>query len=240
MSDILKAVQFMISTANNDIHGYDQTNRNSPDYDCSSLVGTALYEAGFKVSPYSWTGNLLEQLKSCGFTECKAPWQAGDVHLNVKHHVCMSINPSQIVHASINELGKATGGKTGDQTGKEICIRDYYEYSKGWDYHLRYVGSNTGTNVEKTIETLAREVIMGYWGNGSLRISNLVRAGYNPNEVQKAVNNLLSGKTLKSDSEIAREVINGVWGNGSDRKNKLIKAGYDYDKIQKLVNEMLS
>ena len=42
MPNIMKAVNFMIDTANDNTHGYDQIHRNGPDYDCSSLVGTAL------------------------------------------------------------------------------------------------------------------------------------------------------------------------------------------------------
>lgn len=140
MCDINTAVQFMIDIANDDTHGYDQKHRNTLDYDCSSLVGTALHNGGFNVSPKSWTGNLELQLRKCGFTDCNPPWKAGDIHLKVGKHVVMSINPKQIVHASINEKGKTTGGETGDQTGKEICIRNYYEYKGGWDFHLRYDG----------------------------------------------------------------------------------------------------
>ena len=55
MANIMKAVNFIIDMANDDAHGYDQNHRNGPDYDCSSLVGTALHEAGFNVSPDSWT-----------------------------------------------------------------------------------------------------------------------------------------------------------------------------------------
>ena len=32
----------------------------------------------------------------------------------------------KIGHASIDENNKASGGKSGDQTGKEICIRNWY------------------------------------------------------------------------------------------------------------------
>lgn len=46
MPNIMKAVQFMIVTANDYTHGYDQTHRNGSYYDCSSLVRTALHEAG--------------------------------------------------------------------------------------------------------------------------------------------------------------------------------------------------
>lgn len=135
---LTKAVAYMKSIANDDSHGYDQVNRMGPDFDCSSLVGHALAEGGFNVSPASTTRNLKKQLEAEGFKECKAPWKAGDVHLKEGHHVVMSISPTKIAHASINENGKVSGGKTGDQTGKEICIRDYYEYKGGWDYHLRY------------------------------------------------------------------------------------------------------
>lgn len=51
----------------------------------------------------------------------------------------------KLVHASINEKGTTTGGKSGDQTGREICIRSYY--NKPWKYVYRYTGevSNAGT-----------------------------------------------------------------------------------------------
>ena len=38
----------------------------------------------------------------------------------------------KLAAAHIDERGKATGGKAGDQTGKEVCIRTYYVHSKGW------------------------------------------------------------------------------------------------------------
>ncbi len=40
-----------------------------------------------------------------------------------------------IGHASIDENGKARGGKAGDQTRKEVCTRKWY--NKGWDFVLR-------------------------------------------------------------------------------------------------------
>lgn len=240
MPNIMKAVQFMIDTANDNTHGYDQTHRNGPDYDCSSLIGTALHEAGFDVSPYSWTGNLESQLRACGFVDCKAPWLPGDVHLKTRHHVCMSINTSKIAQASINEKGTITGGKTGDQTCKEIWIRNYYEYSGGWDVHLRYKGQNTEEQSDVSIDTVAREIIAGKWGNGDTRKKLLTKAGYDYNTLQSKVNAILSGKELKSNGEIAREVIAGKWGNGNTRKQKLTTAGYNYSAIQKLVNQMLA
>ena len=239
MPNIMKAVQFMIDTAKDNTHGYDQSHRNSPDYDCSSLVGTALHVAGFNVSPYSWTGNLEAQLRKAGFVDCKAPWLPGDVHLNTNHHVCMSISNTNIAQASINEKGTVVGGKTGDQTGREIWIRNYYEYSYGWDVHLRYAGKNTEVTHLVPLDTIAREVISGKWGTGDTRKKLLTEAGYDYNTVQEKVNSILNGKELKSNGEIAREVIAGKWGSGDTRKHKLTNAGYNYSDIQKLVNKML-
>lgn len=239
MADIERAVKFMLDTAADNSHGYDQQYRNGPDYDCSSLVATALFEAGFAVNPSSWTGNIESQLRKCGFEECKAPWKAGDIHLKRRKHIVMSVSKTDIVHASINELGKVTGGKTGDQTGAEICKRKYYEYAGGWDVHLRYKGAGSDTSEKKTYHTLAREVIAGRYGNGEERRKRLEKEGYDYNIVQASVNMILKGDILKDNQEIAREVIQGKWGSGNERKTKLTLAGYSYTLIQGIVNSML-
>ena len=144
MSDMNKAVSWALGIARDDSHGYDQEHRNSPDYDCSSFVGTALHNAGFPVSPYSTTRNLVPQLRAAGFVDCQPPYKKGDIHITPGHHVVMSIDSSSIVHASINENNDITGGKTGDQTGREICTRSFYTPQYGWGYHLRYAGGSTG------------------------------------------------------------------------------------------------
>ena len=241
MPNIMKALQFMLDVANDNSHGYDQTKRNGPDYDCSSLVGTALKEGGFNVSPYSWTGNLRSQLLECGFKQIPVndSRKAGDIFLTEGKHVVMCVDANTIVHASINEKGTATGGKSGDQTGKEICTRSFYAPSYGWKFHFRYTGANTEVKPDVSLDTVAREVIAGKWGNGDDRKKRLESAGYNYSELQKKVNNILTGKELKTDGEIAREVIAGKWGNGDSRRNKLLNAGYDHTVIQKLVNNIL-
>lgn len=140
MSKVDTYTDYMIAMANDNSHGYSQINRGgNPDFDCSSLVGHALAKAGFNVNVNSTTRNLYEQLKRCGFTTCNRPFQKGDIHLAVGHHVCVSTDSEHIVHASIDERGTTKGHKAGDQTGKEICIRKYYTPSYGWNYHLRYI-----------------------------------------------------------------------------------------------------
>lgn len=139
------AVKWMEKIAADNTHGYDQAHRLGPDYDCSSFVSQGLIEGGFNIKKGSTTSTLYSQLKAEGFKPCTKPWKRGDIHLSVGHHVVTSTDANNIVHASINEKGTATGGKTGDQTGREICVRSYYEYPKGWTYHLRYAEPTSTT-----------------------------------------------------------------------------------------------
>ena len=144
MSVIEKAVEWAINIANDDSHGYDQIGRWGPDFDCSSLVISAFEEAGVKVKEAgaTYTGNMLSAFKKCGFEaipyEKGMTLKRGDVLLNKKHHTVLYIGDGKIVQASINEKGGIYNGKDGDQTGKEIAVGNFYEYSKGWDYVLRY------------------------------------------------------------------------------------------------------
>ena len=97
----------------------------------------------------------------------------------------------------------------------------------------------------KTVTDIAKEVIAGKWGNGSARKKALTEAGYDYDEVQAKVDELLTPKKpetppRKTVDQLAREVIAGKWGNGSHRKKALANAGYDYDAVQKRVNELLS
>lgn len=154
MSKIENAVAWAEQIAADDRHGYSQVHRNGLDYDCSSFVGTALAKAGFQVSQYSTTRNLGAQLEKAGFVKAEKPWRRGDIHLAAGHHVTMSISPTRIVHASQSENG-SIDGQTGDQTGKEICIRSYYDLPYGNTVHYRYVVKNEKPQkpIEKCIKT---------------------------------------------------------------------------------------
>lgn len=140
MNKIEKTVAWAEQTAADDRHGYSQVHRNSPDYDCSSFIGTALAKAGFPVSIYSTTRNLGGQLENAGFVKCCKPWKRGDIHLAAGHHVTMSVDANRIVHASQSENG-GIDGQTGDQTGKEICVRSYYDLPYENTVHYRYAGA---------------------------------------------------------------------------------------------------
>ena len=253
MSKIEKAVQQMEAWARDDSHGYDQTYRwgQRGDFDCSAAVIQACENAGIPVKSKgaTYTGNILAVCKKCGFVDVTskvnrstgAGLLRGDVLLNTSHHTAMYCGNGKEVEASINEKGTATGGKHGDQTGKEFLIRSYRNYP--WTNVLRYAAeSQASGSGKKDVTTVAKEVLAGKWGNGDDRKKKLQAAGYDYSAVQAEVNRLAKGgssSNKKSVTEVAKEVLNGKWGNGDARKKKLQAAGYDYNAVQKEVNRLL-
>lgn len=236
MGDIKKALDFMIEVANDNTHGYDQEHRNGPDYDCSSLLATALNKAGYNVKPTSYTGNLYSQLRACGFREItNGQFKAGDIHLTPGVHTAMSVDANRIVHARINEYGKVTGGKTGDQTGEEIAITKYYEPEGGWKYHLR---AENNTEL-KSLNTVVNEVCNGKWGRGSARANALTEAGYCYPTIRAMVNHKMNKLPNYDYKKIAVEINNGDWGPWPDRMDELAKAGIDPIAVQMIANSLL-
>ena len=190
MANIEYAVSFMEMIAKDDTHGYAQDNRNgTPDYDCSSLVGTALNKAGFNVNPLSTTRTLYDQLIKCGFKSIgiTEPRIRGDIFLSPGHHVVMCTDANNIVHASINERNTTTKGIPGDQTGREICCRSFYNPSYGWSYHLRYPQDNSAKtkptpSKDHAIDISQYNPIRDYAAMGSQFEYVLIRVGYRGSE----------------------------------------------------------
>lgn len=65
-----------------------------------------------------------------------------------------------IGHASIDERGKASGGRAGDQTGREVCTRSWY--SKGWKYCLRPKSATVAERMAKACEQGCANNKIGY------------------------------------------------------------------------------
>ena len=102
--------------------------------------------------------------------------------------------------------------------------------------------TSASTTAKKSVNTLAREVLAGKWGNGTDRKNRLAKAGYDYSKVQAAVNKLVKTSQITQDkiiNAVAHEVIAGRWGNGQERIHRLKAAGYDPNKIQKRVNELM-
>lgn len=146
------AIAFMRRACDDWSLGYDQSNRwdvkDWGETDCSALVITALRKNGFGVGEATYTGNMSYWLTRNGWkrispdiSKCKP----GDILLNDYYHTCMVISGygwnARIAQASIDENGRISGGRAGDQTGLETNTRGVYTYSKGWDCILRYEGA---------------------------------------------------------------------------------------------------
>lgn len=68
----------------------------------------------------------------------------------------------KIGHASLGEDGKARNGKAGDQTGKEVCVRDFYVYKGGWDTMLRPLDPNIAEKSAQACEAGCANNNIGY------------------------------------------------------------------------------
>jgi LysM repeat protein len=147
-----RAADEAIRIAQDNSYGYDQANRWGPDsFDCSSLVIHCYKDAGVPLTS-TYTGNMKKDFLAHGFKDVKshvnlatgAGLQKGDVLLNEQYHTAMYVGDGKLVHATGNENGGVTGGKPGDQTGREICVAPYFNHTHGWDYVLRYEGPDSG------------------------------------------------------------------------------------------------
>lgn len=149
MTKIEEAIALAKKMANDSSHGYDQSSRWGPNYDCSSFLISVWESVGVlvKTNGATYTGNMRSVFLRCGFELADvdaldltigAGLEPGDILLNDTYHTAMYIGNGQIVQASINELGTTTGGVSGDQTGREIGIARYSNYP--WNCVLRYVG----------------------------------------------------------------------------------------------------
>lgn len=142
-----KAIDWAISIANDDTHGYSQENRNGPDYDCSSFVSTAFKKGGFTVSGSLGTANMLNAFLSIGFTKYNlgtVTLQRGDILLRPRTssrggHTELYIGNNQCVAAHDNY-----DDQSGDGNGREIQVRYksdcYFCKYQDYIYILRYEG----------------------------------------------------------------------------------------------------
>lgn len=109
-------------------------------------------------------------------------------------------NPYTVrVTASVLNVRKGPGTKYAVATTvKKNEVYTIVEEKDGWGKLKSGIGwvslkHTEKTTTKKTVEEVAREVIQGKWGNGAERKKKLKAAGYDPAEVQKAVNRLLNG-----------------------------------------------
>lgn len=157
---------------------------------------------------------------------------------------------------AVNDVNRVRKVKAGtyyvfNETSGAVNVTVKSGVPGAWVCKAKNVKDSSAVNTPKeSLESVARAVIRGEWGNGDTRIKGLTAAGYNADSVQAAVNAILKGQpipdidlnqptTRKTVDEIANEVLKGLWGNGKTRKKKLVDAGYDYAQVQSAVNKLL-
>ncbi len=258
------ACAWAVNLAEDNSHGYDQRSRWGPDYDCSSSTIRAYQQAGVPLT-CTYTGNMRQDMLVHGFADVTKKidlktgkgLKKGDVLLHEVHHTALYVGDGKIVNAGGNEYGKATGGRTGDQTGKEIAIINYYNFP--WQYVLRYeegadaaptpepAAGLAGTYTVKGGDTLS-QIALAH----STTIQELARLNNiaDVNKIYAGQVLILPGHTEPVSSEdppaddedartaaLARAVIRGEYGNGVTR---VLKLGKDYKKVQAAVNRLLA
>lgn len=88
----------------------------------------------------------------------------------------------------------------------------YAFYRPNWK-----VDTSSGSTVSKSIETIAKEVIAGKWGNGESRKNAITKAGYDYAKVQAKVNELLSKQTIVRKGNIVK-VKQGATSYGTNKR----------------------
>ena len=157
-----KALAWAKKIANDQSHGYSQSNRwGNPDYDCSSFVLSAYRDgAGVPIGNATYTGNMKDLLNH-GFKDVSksvnlntgSGLQKGDIIYYHKSgnigHAVMYAGNGQIVHARGASYGST---KPGDQ-GTEIAVTPYYRGN--FDRVYRYTGGGT-TNTSNATNALKK------------------------------------------------------------------------------------
>lgn len=119
------------------------------DRDCSSSVIDCWQEA-LRGTPYensllaaTFTGNMRSVFVNSGLFDWHPRGdgyiaQRGDIYLNEGQHtaMCQSAVPDMLTEALVNEFGGITGGRQGDQNGREFVYRSFWEFP--WDGILAY------------------------------------------------------------------------------------------------------
>lgn len=121
------------------------------DTDCSFSTGLVYVLGGLVdedvLRGTFYTGNMASKLKASGmFTVTSVRgWSLAKLRKTLREgdslvgpgHVVYCVEPGKVLSFENDERGKSTGGKLGDQTGREGRIRSLYSRSRGWAYLIR-------------------------------------------------------------------------------------------------------
>jgi len=162
--------------------------KGSSHYGIGPAGGIACYvdESNTAWTDGNWDSNCKSVTIECANSKTGGEWPVSDLTLNALIRLCADI-------ARRNKLGKLVKGKNltwHRMYNQTTCPGDYL--ISRMDYICKKANEiNYPTTTKKTVTEIAKEVIAGKWGNGADRKKKLESAGYNYNEVQAKVNELL-------------------------------------------------
>ncbi len=140
------ALAWALEIAADDSHGYSQSERFGPNYDCASFVCTALMEGGFSLEDCLSPAGLVALLPELGFTVYRrgeTEPRRGDILVRTGVHVefCMGNGGCLAAHRNYDRRSGDSGGheieyRLGD--GESCC--PFCEQQQ-YNYILRYEGA---------------------------------------------------------------------------------------------------
>lgn len=203
-----------------DIYGRTYTIKGG-DRDCSSAVISAYEAAGISCGGATYTGNMSKCMTGTGNfvrRSMKFTAQMGDCYLSDKCHtaMCMSAEPDVLAEFSINEHGKALGGKVGDQKqtndfNGESHLAYYYDYP--WDCILQCINEEIAFIVEPDGTITEPDKDDGFTADGKTETKE---------ETVPVKIAVLAVRTMRGD-----------YGSNSERRQRL---GQYYDAVQAIIN----
>ncbi len=216
------AISWMSSIADDNDHGYSQENRWGSDYDCSSLVITACWKAGFDLGYVSrttgYTGDMITAFKAAGFRWIPADelglygnstdgLKRGDILLTPGVHTEVYLGGGYMIGAKGSEPTSSFPDRSdepGDQGG-EICVTSYRNYP--WSGVLRYGGSGSSSYSSSSSYTSSSSS-SGSYKTGTYRFSgsDSLNVRSYPGTGNSVVGRLYPGDTCKVTS------VSGTWG----------------------------
>lgn len=194
------------------------------DRDCSSAIISAYQAAGLDVNA-SYTGNMRSAFLATGKFEWwdvnNSSAQRGDIYLNEANHTAMCVDDGSgpygydaLAEFSISETG-GIYGETGDQTGWESHICNYYNYP--WDLTLHCTDRELAERAAQIMEHLCTCPNHGYsqgdrWGDGTTEWLDIDGGSYTPSNDAGGAQTGGGGSTPAEGVSVRyRARVGGVW-----------------------------
>lgn len=208
------------------------------EVDCSSAwaIGIDLaYGTSFHKGTCS-TRNIAKLAKDSGFfyvknyDNSKSPFEQGvpgGAFLTPGHHIVSLLDKNQCLNPVVNEKGTTTGGKAGDQTGREVRIDKWYKRDGGWRYNIipipaaKFKGqvlSRYANNLSYS-DALAKLIVVAsadgplfkVFMNAWKKFTNGFKVAYDPRELTDVPNSkhafVVLGSGLPKDGSIPKKYL---------------------------------